>query len=116
MDPLFWRVGPIIELKRPSLSIEPQVHVRKLKPRDLFGSISAMMPLCKSSSRTKEMGIENRLVRAALKEATKKREVSVHDLKMIRRHFDDDINIVVVCLQRHPGRCQIKAVEQQLHQ
>lgn len=36
MDPLFWRVGPIIELKRPSLSIEPQVHVRKLKPRDLF--------------------------------------------------------------------------------
>uniref|UniRef100_A0A8R7P8D5 Uncharacterized protein n=1 Tax=Triticum urartu TaxID=4572 RepID=A0A8R7P8D5_TRIUA len=31
MDPLFRRAGPIIALKRPSLSIEPQVHVRKLK-------------------------------------------------------------------------------------
>uniref|UniRef100_A0A453AXP2 protein-serine/threonine phosphatase n=1 Tax=Aegilops tauschii subsp. strangulata TaxID=200361 RepID=A0A453AXP2_AEGTS len=34
MDPLFRRAGPINALKSPSLSIEPQVHVRKLKPRN----------------------------------------------------------------------------------
>ena len=61
-------------------------------------------------------GIENQLVSAALKGATRKREIIVHDLKMIRRHFHDDINIAVVCLQRHLGRHQIMVVEQQLHQ
>ncbi|XP_037417324.1 uncharacterized protein LOC119280633 isoform X2 [Triticum dicoccoides] len=52
-------------------------------------------------------GIENQLVSAALKGATRKREISVHDMKMIRRHFHDDINITVVCLQWHLGRHQI---------
>ncbi|XP_037489544.1 uncharacterized protein LOC119368362 isoform X1 [Triticum dicoccoides] len=54
-------------------------------------------------------GIENQLVLAALKGATRKREISVHDMKMIRRHFHDDINIAVVCLQWHLGRHQIIA-------
>jgi hypothetical protein len=44
-------------------------------------------------------GIANRLVKAALKEATRKREVRYRDLRTIdravRRHFHDDISVVV---------------------
>ena len=50
-----------------------------------------------------------------MKEATKKREVSVHDLRTIergvRRHFHDDISVVVVYLDRHRGRRQTRVVD-----
>jgi pyruvate dehydrogenase phosphatase len=36
MDPLFRQIGPVIALKRPALSAEPQIQVRKLKPTDQF--------------------------------------------------------------------------------
>ena len=36
LDPLFRQVGAPIPLKRPALSAEPSVQVRKLKPNDLF--------------------------------------------------------------------------------
>jgi pyruvate dehydrogenase phosphatase len=36
MDPLFRQIGPVIALKRPALSADPQVQVRKLKPNDQF--------------------------------------------------------------------------------
>jgi pyruvate dehydrogenase phosphatase len=36
LDPLFRQIGPVIALKRPALSAEPQIHVRKLKPNDQF--------------------------------------------------------------------------------
>jgi serine/threonine protein phosphatase PrpC len=36
MDPVFRNVGPPIPLKRPALSAEPSIQVRKLKPNDLF--------------------------------------------------------------------------------
>lgn len=45
-------------------------------------------------------GIAKRLVKAALCEAAKKREMRYTDLKMIdpgvRRHFHDDITVIVV--------------------
>lgn len=47
-------------------------------------------------------GIARRLVKAALKGAAKKREMRYSDLKKIgrgvRRHFHDDISVVVVFL------------------
>ena len=47
-------------------------------------------------------GIARRLVKAALKEAAKKREMRYSDLKKIdrgiRRHFHDDITVIVVFL------------------
>lgn len=47
-------------------------------------------------------GIARRLVKAALEEAAKKREVRYADLKKIdrgvRRHFHDDITVVVLFL------------------
>ena len=50
-------------------------------------------------------GIAKRLVKAALKEAAKKREMRYSDLKKIdrgvRRHFHDDITVVVVFLDPH---------------
>ncbi|KAL5994315.1 hypothetical protein ACLOJK_035187 [Asimina triloba] len=47
-------------------------------------------------------GIARRLVKAALREAAKKREMRYSDLKKIdrgvRRHFHDDITVIVVFL------------------
>ncbi|CAM0876361.1 unnamed protein product [Alopecurus aequalis] len=64
-------------------------------------------------------GIANRLVKAALKEATKRREVSLNDLKTIergvRRHFHDDISVIVVYLDRHRGRRQTRVVDSSMN-
>lgn len=50
-------------------------------------------------------GIAKRLVKAALQEAAKKREMRFADLKKIergvRRHFHDDITVVVVFIDSH---------------
>lgn len=50
-------------------------------------------------------GIARRLVKAALREAAKKREMRYSDLKKIdrgvRRHFHDDITVVVLFLDSH---------------
>lgn len=50
-------------------------------------------------------GIAKRLVRAALQEAAKKREMRYDDIKKIdrgiRRHFHDDITVIVVFLDHH---------------
>lgn len=50
-------------------------------------------------------GIARRLVKAALREAAKKREMRYSDLKKIdrgvRRHFHDDITVIVVFLDLH---------------
>jgi pyruvate dehydrogenase phosphatase len=60
-------------------------------------------------------GIANRLVKAALKEAARKREVRYRDLRTIdravRRHFHDDISVVVVYLDRHRGRRNTKVID-----
>lgn len=50
-------------------------------------------------------GIAKRLVRAALNEAAKKREMRYDDIKRIekgvRRHFHDDITVIVLYLDQH---------------
>lgn len=50
-------------------------------------------------------GSARRLVKAALQEAAKKREMRYSDLKKIdrgvRRHFHDDITVIVVFLDSH---------------
>lgn len=52
-------------------------------------------------------GIAKRLVRAALHEAAKKREMRYNDIKKIdkgiRRHFHDDITVIVIFLDHHKG-------------
>lgn len=50
-------------------------------------------------------GIAKRLVKAALKEAAKKREMRYSDMekidKGVRRHFHDDITVMVVFIDSH---------------
>lgn len=123
MNPLFQEIGPPIPLKRPALSAEPSIQVCKLKSNDLFLifasdglwehlSDDAAVQIVFKNPRT---GIANRLVKAALKEAARKREVRYRDLRTIdravRRHFHDDISVVVVYLDRHRGRRNTKVID-----
>lgn len=52
-------------------------------------------------------GIAKRLIRTAIEAAAKKREMSYDDIKRIekgvRRHFHDDITVVVVYLDYNQG-------------
>lgn len=57
-------------------------------------------------------GIAKRLIRAALHEAAKKREMRYDDIKKIekgiRRHFHDDITVIVVYLDQHKSSSKRK--------
>ncbi|KAL9224300.1 hypothetical protein vseg_000350 [Gypsophila vaccaria] len=101
-----------IPLRRPVISAEPSIIRRQLKPQDLFLifasdglwdqlSDQAAVEIVAKNPRA---GIAKRLVRAALQEAAKKRELSYRDIKKIekgiRRHFHDDITVVVVYLDQ----------------
>jgi pyruvate dehydrogenase phosphatase len=97
-------------LKRPVMSAEPACNVISLSPQDEF-VIFASDGLWEHLSNKEAVdivyshpraGIARRLVKAALQEAAKKREMRYSDLKGIergiRRHFHDDITVVVVYL------------------
>ncbi|XXG44528.1 hypothetical protein AAC387_Pa01g4308 [Persea americana] len=109
-DPLFQQFGSLVPLKRPVMSAEPSIQTRKIKPHDLF-LIFASDGLWEQLSdeeavqivfKNPRVGIAKRLVRAALTEAAKRREMRYKDIKKIekgiRRHFHDDITVIVVYL------------------
>ncbi|KAJ9181649.1 hypothetical protein P3X46_009757 [Hevea brasiliensis] len=98
---------------KPILSSEPSVLVHKLQPEDQF-LIFASDGLREHLTNQKAVdivqnfprnGIAKRLVKAALKEAAKKREMRYSDLEKIdrgvRRHFHDDITVMVVFIDSH---------------
>ncbi|OVA09950.1 Protein phosphatase 2C (PP2C)-like domain [Macleaya cordata] len=98
---------------KPILSAEPSILVQKLYPQDEF-LIFASDGLWEHLSNQEAVdivhhyprnGIARRLVKAALREAAKKREMRYSDLKKIdrgvRRHFHDDITVIVLFLDRH---------------
>ncbi|CAK7342896.1 unnamed protein product [Dovyalis caffra] len=98
---------------KPILSPEPEILVRKLQPGDQF-LIFASDGLWEHLSNQEAIdiiqnfprnGIAKRLVKAALREAAKKREMRYTDLKKIergvRRHFHDDISVIVVYIDSH---------------
>ncbi|CAM8894914.1 unnamed protein product [Rhodiola kirilowii] len=112
-DPVFRQFGSPVPLRRAVMTAEPSIIVRKIKPHDLFLifasdglweqlSDEAAVDIVYKSPRT---GIAKKLVRAALQEAAKKREMSYRDIKKIakgvRRHFHDDITVVVIYLDHH---------------
>ncbi|XP_073005071.1 probable protein phosphatase 2C 78 [Typha latifolia] len=112
-DPLFQRFVSPIPLKRAVITAEPSIRVRKLKEHDLF-LIFASDGLWEQLSdeaavdivfKNPRVGIAKRLVRAALNEAAKKREMRYDDIKRlekgVRRHFHDDITVVVIYLDHH---------------
>lgn len=109
-DPLFSHIGFSGSLKKPVLTAEPSLHEQTLGPDDqylIFASDGLWehlsdreaVDLVKKSSRN---GIARRLIRAALQQAAKKREMRYSDLRKIepgvRRYFHDDISVVVVYL------------------
>ncbi|XP_031277943.1 probable protein phosphatase 2C 63 isoform X1 [Pistacia vera] len=112
-DTLFQQFGSAVPLKRPVMTAEPSILIRKLKPEDLFLifasdglweqlSDEAAVEIVLKSPRA---GIAKRLVKAAQQVVARKREMRYEDLKRIergtRRHFHDDITVVVIYLD-HP--------------
>ncbi|KAH7518074.1 hypothetical protein FEM48_Zijuj09G0132100 [Ziziphus jujuba var. spinosa] len=109
-DPIFQQFGNPVPLRRPVMTAEPSILIRDLDVQDLF-LIFASDGLWEQLSdqaaveivfKNPRAGIAKRLVRAALQEAAKKREMRYDDIKKIekgiRRHFHDDITVVVVYL------------------
>lgn len=109
-DPLFQQFGSPVPLRRAVMTAEPSILIRKLRPQDLF-LIFASDGLWEQLSdetavdivfKNPRLGIAKRLVRAAQQEAARKREMRYEDIKRIekgvRRHFHDDITVVVVYL------------------
>ncbi|KAG8083922.1 hypothetical protein GUJ93_ZPchr0010g7434 [Zizania palustris] len=94
--------------RRPLLSSEPAIVVHQLQPTDQFIIFASdglwehisnqeAVDLVHSNPRN---GIAKKLVKVAMQQAAKKREMRYSDLKKIdrgvRRHFHDDITVVVV--------------------
>ncbi|KAM7254915.1 hypothetical protein ACFE04_020156 [Oxalis oulophora] len=95
---------------KPILTAEPAVLVHKLHAEDQFLIFASdglwehlsnheAVDIVQNGTRN---GAARRLIKAALKEAAKKREMRYTDLKKIdrgvRRHFHDDITVIVVFL------------------
>lgn len=96
--------------KKPILTSEPAIAIHQIQPSDqfvIFASDGLWEHLSNQEAvelvqRSPRNGIARRLVKAAMQEAAKKREMRYSDLKKIergvRRHFHDDITVVVVFL------------------
>ncbi|KAJ9703817.1 hypothetical protein PVL29_005193 [Vitis rotundifolia] len=109
-EPLYVKFRLREPLKRPILSAEPSISVIELQPHDQFLIFASdglwehlkneeAVDIVQNHPRN---GSARRLVKAALQEAAKKREMRYSDLKKIdrgvRRHFHDDITVIVVFL------------------
>ncbi|OIW12872.1 hypothetical protein TanjilG_24805 [Lupinus angustifolius] len=114
-DPDFKQYLNHIPLKYPVMSSEPSIIIRELEPEDLF-LIFASDGLWEQLSdeaaadivfKYPRAGIAKRLVRTALQQAAKKREMRYEDIikvgKGIRRHFHDDITVIVIFLDHQRG-------------
>ncbi|GKV26445.1 hypothetical protein SLEP1_g35741 [Rubroshorea leprosula] len=114
-DSIFQKFGNPVPLKRPAMTAEPSIISRKLKPEDLFvifASDGLWDELSDEAAveivfKNPRVGIAKRLVRAALQEAARKREMGYDDIKKIekgaRRYFHDDITVIVIYLDQHKG-------------
>ncbi|KAA8531603.1 hypothetical protein F0562_006312 [Nyssa sinensis] len=120
-DPLFQQFGLPVPLRRAVMSAEPSILIRKLRPQDLF-LIFASDGLWEQLSdeaavelvlKNPRVGIAKRLVRAAIQEAARKRELRYDDIKRIekgvRRHFHDDITVIVIYLDHQQGTPNVRS-------
>lgn len=109
-EPLFQKFRLREPIKKPILSSDPAITEQEIQPDDQF-LIFASDGLWEHFSNQEAVdivqnhphnGSARRLVKAALQEAAKKREMRYSDLKKIdqgvRRHFHDDITVVIVFL------------------
>lgn len=96
--------------EKPILLAEPSILVQELLPQDeflIFASDGLWEHLSNQEAvdfvhSSPRNGVARKLVKAALHEAAKKREMRYSDLKRIgrgvRRHFHDDITVIVLFL------------------
>ncbi|KAM3306332.1 putative protein phosphatase 2C 60 [Capsicum chacoense] len=109
-EPLYAKFRLREPFERPILSSDPSITVQELEPHDQFLILASdglwehlsnqeAIDIVQNSPRS---GSARRLVKTALQEAAKKREMRYSDLKKIdrgvRRHFHDDISVIVVFL------------------
>ncbi|XP_031096437.1 probable protein phosphatase 2C 60 [Ipomoea triloba] len=109
-EPLYAKFRLREPFTRPILSSEPSILQHKLEPLDQFIIFASdglwehlsnqeAVDIAQNGNRN---GSARRLVKAALQEAAKKREMRYSDLNKIdrgvRRHFHDDITVVVTFL------------------
>ncbi|GAV77237.1 PP2C domain-containing protein [Cephalotus follicularis] len=109
-EPLYSKFRLREPMKRPILSSDPSISVHELRPHDqfvIFASDGLWEHLSNQEAvdivqKHPRCGSARRLMKAALQEAAKKREMRYSDLKKIdrgvRRHFHDDITVIVVFL------------------
>ncbi|KAG4939136.1 hypothetical protein AAZX31_16G109500 [Glycine max] len=109
-EPLYAKFRVREGFKRPILSSDPSISVHEIQQHDqflIFASDGLWEHLSNQDAvdivqNNPHNGIARRLIKAALQEAAKKREMRYSDLKKIdrgvRRHFHDDITVVVVFL------------------
>ncbi|CAO2813721.1 unnamed protein product [Amaranthus hypochondriacus] len=109
-EPLFPKFRLREPFKRPILSADPSILVHELQPHDqfvIFASDGLWEHLTNQEAvdivqNNPRNGSAKKLIKTALQEAAKKREMRYSDLKKIergvRRHFHDDITVVVVFL------------------
>ncbi|BFG38261.1 hypothetical protein CerSpe_245350 [Prunus speciosa] len=108
LDPTFPRFHLPEPLGRPVLTAEPSVCTRVLQPNDkfiIFASDGLWEHMTNQEAveivhNNPRAGIAKRLLKTALSEAARKREMRYDDLKKVekgvRRFFHDDITIVVI--------------------
>jgi pyruvate dehydrogenase phosphatase len=109
-EPLYSKFRLREPFKKPILSSDPSISVHELQLQDQFLILASdglwehlsnqdAVDLVQNNPRS---GSARRLVKAALHEAAKKRELRYSDLKKIdrgvRRHFHDDITVIVLFL------------------
>ncbi|KAH9621490.1 hypothetical protein KSS87_002745 [Heliosperma pusillum] len=109
-EPLYSKFRLRDPIKRPILSSEPSISVQELQPHDqfvIFASDGLWEHLTNQEAvdivlNNPRNGSAKKLVKTALQEAAKKREMRYSDLKKIdrgvRRHFHDDITVIVLFL------------------
>nr|XP_023916557.1 probable protein phosphatase 2C 60 [Quercus suber]POF05405.1 putative protein phosphatase 2c 60 [Quercus suber] len=109
-EPLYAKFRLREPFKKPILSAEPTISMHQLQPHDqfiIFASDGLWEHLTNQEAvdmvqNHPHSGSARRLIKAALQEAAKKREMRYSDLKKIdrgvRRHFHDDITVIVVFL------------------
>lgn len=119
-NPKFQHYVCPVPLKRAVITAEPSIKVHHLRQQDLFlifASDGLWEQLTDKAAvdivfKNPRAGIAKRLVRAALSEAARKREMKYADIQQIergiRRHFHDDITVVVVYLDNHKRGAQPK--------
>ncbi|TYI32714.1 hypothetical protein ES332_A04G082300v1 [Gossypium tomentosum] len=124
LDPSFPRFHLSEPIRRPVLTAEPSLCTRVLQPSDkflIFASDGLWEHLTNQQaieivSNSPRAGIARRLIKTALNEAARKREMRYDDLKKvdkgIRRFFHDDITVVVIFIDQESLSTKMPVPEQ----